>query len=235
MSDNSDLATRYSLISGVIFDFDDTLLATFESRAPCLIEAAQRFGYTISVPEIRRYWGAPFRELIFSVVPEVDYGIFYDLYKEVMLQHPPIVQPGTAEILGLLRAKSIRTAIVSSSSKALVEQDLNACGLLEFIQFIQGYEDSDYFKPDGRVLLPTLAWMRSRGIQFQNCVSIGDSIKDYFAATTNQITFFAVLTGSSTKEDFLENGLAEKFIFNSLLDLALEGSTFHASLSPSPS
>lgn len=215
---------------GIIFDFDDTILATFESRAPCVIQAAADFGFTISMEDMRRVWGKPFQEMIYSLMPTVDYWTWYEYYRLVMARNQPKLNPGAREIAAYLKGLGLHIAVVSSSSKPLVKQDLEAVGLLSLMDSIWGHEDSVYHKPDPRVLAPILNSLAELSISKDDCVYIGDSMRDYLVARGNGILFFAVTTGHEKPEVFLESGLNEEYIFPTLSKLLEPRSRFIKSI-----
>src|SRR5437773_657590 len=108
----------------ILLDFDDTILATYESRVPCLVEAFSYFGKPVSVFEIRRIWGAPFNEMITTLAPDVDFDTFYLYYRSVMARYKPKLHDGVLEFLKFLLKKHTPIFIISSSSRKLIEQDL---------------------------------------------------------------------------------------------------------------
>jgi beta-phosphoglucomutase-like phosphatase (HAD superfamily) len=59
-------------MTAIIFDCDDTILATAKSRWSVRIATAARFGVHLDELTIRASWGKPFDELIRSVVPTLD-------------------------------------------------------------------------------------------------------------------------------------------------------------------
>lgn len=206
-------------VNTVIFDFDDTLLATFKSRCPALLEAAADFGQTISEGEIREVWGLPFRKMVHCLVPMIDFQEFYDHYRNVMKKHLPLLHEGAAEILKTLKAQGKFIVISTSSSRDLVLQDLIATGVNAFIDQVFGYEDSEYHKPDPRVLEPVIQLLRTRGKEHGACVFVGDSVRDYLVAIGNHIPFYAVTTGHEDKEDLMRAGLRAEQVFSDLYEL----------------
>jgi len=214
-----DSSFMFARIHAVILDFDDTVLDTFESRTPCLIQGAADFGYSISVEDVRRVWGKPFRDMILSLMPGVDYPAFYEHYRIVMANHQPSLKLGAKELMVYLKTRGWHIAIVSSSSRLLVQQDLEAVGVLDFVDSVWGQEDSLYHKPDPRVLAPILDHLEKKDLSKDVCVYIGDSTRDYLTARGNGILFFAVTTGQEKPESFLKLGLKDEYIVTTLLDL----------------
>lgn len=66
--------------SAVIFDCDDTILATAQTRWSVLIETAKKFDVELSTDTIRRAWGLPFDELIRALVPTINLNNYVEAY-----------------------------------------------------------------------------------------------------------------------------------------------------------
>jgi phosphoglycolate phosphatase-like HAD superfamily hydrolase len=211
-------------LRAAILDCDDTLIATRASRTDALIVGAAHFGFTITSADIGEHWGKPFNQLISSLMPGIDYDAFLHYYAEIMRNIPPIVLPGVPALLLQLKSSGIRTLLVSSGSRELVVQDLEASNLLQFVDRLWGYEDTVYHKPDPRVLDPILSTIREMSISQDKVLYMGDSIQDFLTASHHRLLFCAVLSGSSTREDFRAIGLDDNLIINSLEDLLAEES-----------
>ena len=66
---------------------------------------------------------------------------------------------------------------------------------------------------------PALDYLQEKGISTKEIISVGDHPDDYLAARDAGISFIAVLTGESRKEDFVELGLDENKVINNLEEL----------------
>lgn len=199
-----------------IFDFDDTLLSTFESRSPCLKRVAFGFGYNISISDIKIVWGLPFREMIMTLLPGINYEEFYRKYQIEMLRFPPLLKSGALELLRKLKSANHQILVFSSSSHDLIEQDLKATGVRGYIDNIWGHEDIPCSKPQRESLSPVLGYLEDNNIPIRNVFYIGDSTKDFKVARENRIRFFAVLSGADQSGDFIKLGLSSNLIFESL-------------------
>jgi len=213
-------------IKAAILDFDDTLLATFEQRAHLLIKVGFDFGYHVDIEKIKFYWGKPFYDLISGIMPNIDYQNFYERYSEAMLSIQPKIQLGARPLLEYLKKHNISTVIVSSSSRELVLQDLVSVKLQKYIDFVWGFEDTLFHKPDPRSLEQALSYLKRNGIFSGACISIGDSPNDYFAARENGIAFFAVTTGNDNMKSFISSGLKQEFIYPNLQEMLSNDSVF---------
>lgn len=215
-------------IKAVIFDFDDTLLATFEQRSSLLIKVGLEFGYHVDIKQIKLNWGRPFYDLINAIMPNINYQHFYEQYSSAMLSSYPKMQVGVEPFLDFLKKHNISTVIVSSSSRDLVLQDLTSVNLQHSIDFVWGFEDTLFHKPDPRSLEQALSYLKRNGISSNESISIGDSPNDYIAAKDNGVTFFAVTTGNDDMNSFVSSGLSQEFIYLNLQQMLSEGSVFRS-------
>jgi len=217
----------------VIFDCDDTVLETARLRWSVLQTAAWRFSdetgkqLEIKEEEIRASWGKPFNDLIADLVPEVPYDHFVKIYRDEMLKMRPNPTRGVEKLLKHFEKQELPLQIVSSGSKFLIEQDLDKVDLRRYFKRIYGYEDSEYHKPDPRVLDTPLRWLRDRDIEPCDTVFIGDSIRDYRAIEGHNIGFIGVLTGLETYEEMLRGGVSSEFMVEDLTFLVSKKTGFN--------
>jgi phosphoglycolate phosphatase-like HAD superfamily hydrolase len=211
-------------LKATIFDFDDTLVATSVSRTEALISSAARFGFAIASTDIEKHRGKPFNLLISGIMPGIDYDAFLADYSQIMRRFSPMVLPGVSALLSELKTLGIPVFIISSGSRELVLQDLEATGLWHFVSRLWGCEDCLYHKPDPRTLDPVLSAVSELGILIDQTVYLGDSTADCLIASLRQLPFCAVLTGCNRREVFRVMGLPEPLIVGSFEDLLQEGS-----------
>jgi len=220
-------------IHAVICDFDDTLLATRLLRINLLLKTLGDYGHVILVDQLLLHWGKPFNELISSVAPRVNYDKFLLDYSKGMQRERPQILPGAETLLKFLDSINVPCFIVSSGSRFLVEQDLEAVHLLQYVTQIWGFEDTPYHKPDGRVLYPLLCALKEKKVDAEDVVYIGDGLADLQVAAVNHLSFVAVLTGLHTKAEFERAGLGGEFIISSLSELLCRTSWFRIAFAPS--
>lgn len=202
--------------NAVIFDCDDTLLATVQTRWKVLQETALEFGIMLEEQTIRNNWGKPFDKLIKSFIPKLHQEEFLIRYRKAMSYNPPRLTQGAQQALKALYSQDIPIIIVSSSRHDLLIQDLKFFKLDHIFSKIFGHEETFYTKPDSRVLDVPIKYLSSLGITSHEILYIGDSIRDFQASFGAGIVFLGVLTGIESKEDFKNAGLSEKLIINNL-------------------
>jgi len=219
---------RVSLVSNlkaVIFDFDDTLVATRQSRIPILRRLALEFGYKLRKDDIEVHWGRPFDEFVKAIMPGVAYRDFFEEYSKRLFTRPPVLQSGIKNFVTNLYKNGVCIYVLSSGSRKLVIQDLEAKGMMQFISKLWGHEDTNYCKPDPRTLNPVLQSLEEKGIQREYVVYIGDSLADLEISSKNGLIFIAVTTGVHNKIDFSRKGIRSSHILSTITQLRLsEGS-----------
>ena len=163
----------------VIFDCDDTVLATARTRWRLLIRTARTFGVTLTSETIVAAWGLPFDRFVAAIVPSVDPGAFVRRYRLAMRVNRPRPTKGASELLARLAARGTRMEILTSSSRALITQDLDALGLTPYFAWIHGHEETPFHKPDPRVLDVVVEHLARKGYVREDLVYIGDSVRDF--------------------------------------------------------
>jgi HAD superfamily hydrolase (TIGR01549 family) len=176
----------------IIFDCDDTVIATAKNRWAALIKTANDFGQELSESTIRAAWGKPFDQLIATLVPQIEFDAFVAAYRVTMRSQKPEPTPGAIQLLDKLYKHGIRMEIVTSSSRELIIQDLDELDLTKYFADVFGYEETRYYKPDPRVLAPALRVLQEQGYKSDEVIYVGDSIRDYEAAKGNGLEFIAV-------------------------------------------
>jgi ribonucleotide monophosphatase NagD (HAD superfamily) len=57
------------------------------------------------------------------------------------------------------------------------------------------------------------------GIPLDQVCVVGDNLRDWQVARGNELSFLAVLSGATTSEDFMRDGVSHKSIFGSLKEI----------------
>jgi phosphoglycolate phosphatase-like HAD superfamily hydrolase len=203
----------------VLFDCDDTLLATAKTRWHILIATARSFRVTLTREAITAAWGLPFDRFVRTVVPTVDPAAFVGRYRLAMSVSRPEAAKGAPELLEHLAARSVRMEILTGGSRALITQDLDALDLTRHFARIYGHEETPFHKPDPRVLDDVLANLAGGGHNLAELVYIGDSVRDFRVAAARAVPFVAVLSGLEPAADFVAAGLPPEQIVDDLTQL----------------
>lgn len=196
------------MFQAVFFDFDYTLGDCTDS-----IVAGFRHGLTALG------WPAPSRERVRSTVGyllEDSYTMltgdgdpgrraqFRALFSEVAVERQrreTTLFPGAAELLRGLKARGVKSAIVSTKRGDTIEIIMDRLGLGDTIQLVIGSADVTRHKPDPEGLLVAAARL---GVTPAETLFCGDTVLDAGAAKNAGCRFAAVLNGTTPAEAFAE-------------------------------
>ncbi len=192
----------------VLFDFDDTLVATIQAKwAQHKRVALEFYGITLTDEKIAKHWGEPF-PVIVSNLYETD-----DAEQAIVNnwtchdEYPKDIFPGTVPTLRHLRVAGKLMGIITATTIASLSHDLVRTAFPRvFIDYVQTCDDTPHHKPDPRVFKPTLAWLHGVHISPEEVTYVGDGLLDMKAATGAGFNFVGVETGLTTAEQFSEAG-----------------------------
>lgn len=194
------------MLKAIVFDFDYTLGDSTNGIALSINYALERLGYTArNIADIKRTIGLSLKDTYFTLTSNDNLDEaeeFAKLFKEkadsVMVDNTEIYAD-VKVALGKLKEKGYKTAIVTTKYHYRIEQILNKFAANELIDTIVGAEDVKIEKPNPGGLL----WaIKSLGVMNEEVLYVGDSLVDAKTAENAKVGFAAVLTGTTTKEDF---------------------------------
>lgn len=192
----------------VLFDYDDTLVKTRESKWQAIKETAKRY-YDLDIQDqdIAEFWGQPFEQMLTGAMKNVDeFENLKEKYFIVTDEFPMEAHDGALELVRML-LHNYHVGIVTASSRPLVLADLQRLRFpIESLHAIQAAEDSDFHKPDPRVFDSLLSTLSEADVGKENIVYIGDGSRDYQAAKDAGISFIGITHGTTSKDEFVEIG-----------------------------
>jgi len=207
-----------------IFDLDDTLIRTFETATKLYYPRFSEI-LNFSYPGddvVRTNWG---KDLIASL--EEIFGSLKDQNRAVtilenLIQESPI-QPvdGIHQMLSVLKKHGKFIGLYSSSHPSLMELCLNRSlsDTREYFDFILSTIEQQILKPSPHIIFLMIEQYRKlfhREIELSKVLVVGDSVADFEIARNAEVDFAAVLTGPTSRDDFLKAGLNENWIFTSV-------------------
>jgi len=192
----------------VAFDLDGTLADTFEDIAEATNHALMAFGCpTLPFETIKGYVGRGVRNLMARALGP-DKEAFADsaavLWREYYERHPTdhtLLYPGAVELLEWLRARDVRTVILSNKVDVLTQRIAAAMGLADRVDLVRGESDEFPRKPDPALLNHILELY---GVRREQALVVGDSLPDVEIARNAGVAFCGVLTGQAARDDFRE-------------------------------
>ena len=165
----------------ICFDWDGTLIDSFDKIATGEYKAAANLGYK-SVPKakIKRKIGISFEQLLFELYGEVQADDFVDEYHHIYGEMPtPVLYPGCVKLLESLASEGIQVAIVTNKSRLSTERELEAHSLTHLIGSIWVAEEL-VAKPSPLMLHHAAS---SHQLTHSELWMVGDSLPDMYAGS----------------------------------------------------
>lgn len=182
------------MIKAILFDFDDTLVKTKEIRYKALKEAGKTFyNQNITDQHIDKYWGQPFNPFISGIFSNVDTPEkLTENYRSILHKYPNEPFPGTNEVLSIL-AKKFILGIISSSHPDLNKNGMESTNINpKLFFFIQSSFDTDVHKPNPEVFLPSIEKLKTKNVDKNEILYVGDAIDDYKASKNAGLRFCGI-------------------------------------------
>lgn len=193
------------MIRGVIFDFDGTLIDSYEAIAESLNHVRSSFSLSpFPAEEIRPMVGHGLEQLIARAVgaDHVDEGVrlFRESYAQICERKTTIL-PQVKETLDTLDRRGYQMAIASNKPSYFARDILKALEFDHLFVEVLGPNDVQRPKPDPEML--EIIIMRI-GLSPEEVVYVGDMPLDVEAGRRAGVAVYAVPTGSATRDDLLE-------------------------------
>ena len=194
------------MLAAVIFDFDYTLGDSTNGIVACANYALETMGLPArSVEDIRRTIGLSLTATYTALTNDPDLARaeqFADGFRhkadEVMAASATFYD-GALPLLRALRARGIRTAVVTTKFNYRIRQIFGRFDANDLVDVVVGAEDVTAVKPDPEGLNEAL---RQLDATAETVLYIGDSTVDAAAAAAAGIPFIGVLTGTTAQEAF---------------------------------
>lgn len=203
-----------------LFDFDDTLVRTLDRAVDAMIETAKVF-YDLDIDKkhILKFWGLPFEEHMKSVFKNVDsVKNLQENYFKIRPKHKLEIHDGVFELFDKIKLDNNLLGLVSSASIEMIKKDLEDLNFKrDQLDIILSATDTEFHKPDPRVF--NKVFEEFEDMKKENITYVGDNIRDFQAARDAGLEFYAVLTGVTTREEFLSEGLNESNILETIGEL----------------
>lgn len=164
----------------ICFDWDGTLIDSFDKIASCIFTTAKQMGLKKATkPSIKTKIGLPFEQLIEELYGSVCPKDFIDQYHKVYDAMPvPKLFPNCVHMLNTLRNHGILVVMVTNKSRRSAEAELIGHGILELFDSIWVAEELAA-KPSPLMLHHA---MTSHQATPEQVWMVGDSSADLHAA-----------------------------------------------------
>ena len=214
----------------VVFDIDNTLLETDlfvrEHIRTTAQKVQQTFIPSLSIPladqiAIVQKENLPFVEM-FSRLFDGRYenstvaDLILKVYRETAPRLPYQPTQYAKNAIAFLKEHSFTICLLTNRT-TMIEERLRQVGFdPNDFYCILPPPKKEFAKPHHFAFVPVITRLREKGIQKEEILVIGDHPDDYISSRHQNLLFGAVLTGTSTKDDFLTEGLSEVAIRRSL-------------------
>jgi HAD superfamily hydrolase (TIGR01509 family) len=198
-------AERSAAVDAVIFDFDDTLVASRTVRRAALTSTIRSLGRTVSDEGFAVAYGRSLRELVDAIDPGCPFEEFLPAYVDTVRASPAPLLPGARELLEHLAASGIRRSIVSASHADLIRIELEVHGIEDLVEQVIGTAGAPPVKPDPLVLVRACEGL---GTSPSTSLYVGDSLADLRMAAAAGVGFVGVCTGTVSFEEFERHAAA---------------------------
>ena len=194
------------MFQAVCFDFDYTLGDCTDSIVAGFVHGLTGLGWPAPDREaVRKTVGFLLEDAYSMLTGDLDperQAKFRALFSEVAVERQrreTTLFPGAEELLRGLKARGVKTAIVSTKRGDTIEIILERLGLADTVDLVVGSADVKRHKPDPEGLLFVLDRL---GVRPENALFCGDTVLDAGAAQNAGTHFAAVLNGTTPASAF---------------------------------
>ncbi len=193
------------MIRGLIFDFDGTLIDSYEAISESLNRVRASFSKPAYAPsDVKSMVGHGLEHLIEKAIgaEHVEEGVrlFRESYGAICEQKTRIL-PQVKETLDELDRRGYRMGIATNKPSYFARVILKGLEMEHLFSEVLGPNDVDKPKPDPEML--EIIMMRI-GLSPEEVVYVGDMLLDIEVARRAGVSVFAIPTGSATREALLE-------------------------------
>jgi phosphoglycolate phosphatase len=193
------------LIRGIIFDFDGTLIDSYEAIAESLNHVRSSFSLPpLEMDEVKGMVGHGLETLIERALGggKIEEGVklFRQRYATVCERKTAIL-PQVKETLDELDRRGYRMAIATNKPSYFARDILKALEMEHLFAEVLGPNDVERPKPDPEML--EIIMMRI-GLSPEEVAYVGDMLLDIEVARRAGVEAYAIPTGSATREALLE-------------------------------
>ena len=211
-------------IQGICFDLDGTLIDSVSTGLIRICEVAKNLNLPMDEKIemiIKTRCGQHPHDLIMAAWPNVDSIQFYKKWQELDIAEPFSVFPGIKEALTDLYSERFYLTVLTNRDFKTTARQLEHNNILQFFDLVIGADLSHYKKPDPRSIVPIFHRYRGVGVNPKKSILVGDTVEnDWKLAQAVEVEFFAVTFGGmDTREKFINAGVSEDHIINSVADL----------------
>ena len=190
-------AKKHTALEYVFFDWDGTLLNSFEADSNAYMSMFDALGMAWSLAELKRYYSPNWHRVYRAAgLPRARWGEADRLWRRFYAKQQPRMQPGARRVLQTLDQR-FKLALVSSGSRSRVRRQLRVHSVSEIFLTKVCNEDAPRRKPHPAPLRIALEKLRALP---EASVYIGDAPEDIEMAHRAGMRGIGVLGGSPVPE-----------------------------------
>jgi HAD superfamily hydrolase (TIGR01662 family) len=188
---------KHTSIEYVFFDWDGTLLNSFEADANAYMQMFCALGMSWSIGELKRHYSPNWHRVYRAAsLPRAKWEEADRLWRHFYDKQQPKMQPGALRVLRTLHRR-FKLALVSSGSRSRVRRQVREHGVSAMFLAKVCSEDAPLRKPHPAPLRMALDKLRAPQ---QTSVYIGDAPEDIEMAHRAGVRAIGVLGGSPVPE-----------------------------------
>jgi HAD superfamily hydrolase (TIGR01509 family) len=190
-------AMRKTSTQCILFDWDGTLLNSFDADAHAYFLMFDALGMSFSMEELKRHY-SPNWHMVYraACLPRAKWEEADRLWMRFYKLQRPELQPGARRVLRMLERR-FTLALVSSGSRTRVRRQLREHKVAAIFQAKVCSEDAPHRKPHPAPLQMALDRLR---VAPEVCIYIGDAPEDMEMAHRAGVRGIGVLGGSPVPE-----------------------------------
>lgn len=200
----------------VIFDLDDTLIASFPGYVELHQRVATDLGWEVPTREALIPYARDWETTLAGLFPQRDLTPFFDRYEQIADDLPYPAIPGVIDALETLHASAYSLWIVTKRTRRRLHQRLRDAGIsAALFDGIFTNEEQPAPKPDPRCFDPI--WRHTAGPV--PAIYVGDRHEDCRAARAADLPFVAVRTGPEGDHPWVTDSVEPHCVLPSAADI----------------
>ena len=195
------------MYKAVIFDFDYTLADSSQGVYQCIHYALERLGFSkVAYPEVCKTIGLSLENTFIGLThnnekENIEQFIkLFTNHADKVMTNNTFIYENVPKTLNYLKGLGLKIGITSTKYRYRICEILTNNNLISLFDFIIGGEDVASPKPHPEGIYKILEALK---VNKNECVYVGDSIVDAETAKNAGISYIAVLTGTTRKEDII--------------------------------
>jgi pyrophosphatase PpaX len=206
-------AKKKSVLQGVLFDWDGTLINSYQADSAAYLAMFRNLGIAWGLEELARHYSPNWYNVYRAAkIPEARWRDADRCWRAQYAKHSPKLMPGAREVLEAVRREH-HLGLVTSGDRVRVLRQLRMFALTRIFEARVYGDDTRKKKPHPAPLRRAL---RGLSLKPSACVYVGDSPEDLQMAKSAGVQAIAVLGPFPTekrlraaKPDYLLNSIRE--------------------------